>query len=360
MVPATHRPICQEPDSQAPRLPDSHMTIHFFRHTPMPDDMNERRAIYRVARILHERFAGDSDTTVTLIANIYPDPDPVLGLHHLTQLDALLLAPRFAAILEFKNYFDPIVGQSLHSNWHAVGSKGRKEVAGGAKRNPFLQVQNAKYQWGPFLTHRTGGQQPWEKMHGHVLFHPYLNSQSRIPPLGEDHLWFQVRGVDEIGELVNTTRIAGWHMSPGEMNRLAHDVLRAAPYRELHSELPVHAALLIVEEPGQDKRTVPIFCYSDFVMGRRGPAHHPLRLENRKVSRDHLLFEVGMTAIRVYDMSTKNGTFLNGEQIDSERGRLVQDGETILVGARDRGATQITVKVLAASPAGPDTATETA
>ncbi len=336
------------------------MTVQFFRHTPMPDDMNERRAIYRVARILHERFDGDKHTTITLIANIFPDPDPVLGLQQLTQLDALLLAPQFAAILEFKNYFDPIVAETLDGHWYAQGRNGRHGVTGGSRRNPFIQVQNARKLWRPFLSRRTGGQQPWELMHAHVLFHPYLNSQSRLPQLGEDHLWFQVRGIDEIGELVRTTRIAGWHMSRDQMHQLAFDVLRAAPYRELHAELPVRAALLTVEEPGQEKRTVPIFCYSDFVMGRRGPAHHPHRLENRNVSREHLLFEVGMTAIRVYDINTKNGTFLGGERIDSERGRLVQDGETLFVGAQDGRATRITVQVLAGSSAGPDTATETA
>ena len=90
--------------------------LDFFTHSPI-DNMNERRALMRAARLLHERYGRDPDNHFAFIANIEPDRDPPLRPFQLNQLDGILLGRQLIAILEFKNYFQPIIGRQLSGPW---------------------------------------------------------------------------------------------------------------------------------------------------------------------------------------------------------------------------------------------------
>ena len=189
------------------------MPVEFYIHTKMPNDMNERRAITRVARLLYERYHHSPDLYI-LIANIEPENDPLWENERLTQLDGMLLGPGFIAILEFKSYYQPIIVEQLEDTWFTAGV--RTAVQGGSSPNPFLQGRYARWRWTNYLRdncHQIMNElrqydldEAWQHLDVFLLFHPYLHPASKIPPLEEAGFWFHVHGVDDIKKLAYTTR----------------------------------------------------------------------------------------------------------------------------------------------------------
>ncbi|MCZ7674087.1 MAG: NERD domain-containing protein [Chloroflexi bacterium] len=116
-----------------------------------------------------------------------------LSAKNLPQLDALLLGPEFVAILEFKNYFAPIQANYLDGKWKAIVQNRSQVVAGGGKRNPYLQARHAKKAWQLPLKDIVANH-----LNAFILFHPYLHPDSKLPPLGQDNYWLRINGVEDI------------------------------------------------------------------------------------------------------------------------------------------------------------------
>ena len=113
------------------------MTVEFYVHTGQIEDMNERRAICRMARVL-ESVSTNLPDLYLFIANIDPDKDSQLRAQgKLTQLDGLLLGPKAIAIVDFKNYFDPIEAKNLNGRWYVRTRQRRQRVKGGSHKNPY-------------------------------------------------------------------------------------------------------------------------------------------------------------------------------------------------------------------------------
>ena len=310
------------------------MPIKFYRHGPEPTDANELRAFCHVARLLYRQY-GQADEDLILIANLQPDLDDRLAGQGLPQLDGLLLASDLVALLEFKSYFQPIRAQSKQGRWLLVGGKrGQKNLLGGSHRNPYLQVKAAKEAWADYLQQTAGGQ-PWHNLHAFVLFHPYLHPDSQLVSLEEDNYWCHISSIDQIVELVLANKAKGIQLSSGQMHRLAFATLRARPWPEIAGLLTAVVGHLYLQEPGAERPLpVTVYAFDNFTLGRR-PQTHRLTLTAPCISRDHVRVEVRETAVRIYDLGSKNGSYLNGQPVDDEQGMLLQAGDVVYLGGRD-------------------------
>jgi hypothetical protein len=68
------------------------VTVEFYIHTELVNDVKERQATLAAARVLHEKYHSSPDLYV-FIVNIDPDRDPAFA--GLTQLDGVSTRPPF-------------------------------------------------------------------------------------------------------------------------------------------------------------------------------------------------------------------------------------------------------------------------
>ncbi len=312
------------------------MSIQFFIHTPLPDDMNERRALVRAARLLYQQFAPRQDESWLLIANLDPTHDPAWQNLGLTQLDGLLLGQKAAVILECKNYYEPITAASLTSRWFA----GRQIVAAGSKNNlnPYEQVKKARSAWMRHLM----AQKPefaWDHLGVFLLFHPYLDSKSKFPLLGQDHYWLQIDSIETIVQLANNTSSPKLSFSPEALPQLAQTLFHAQPWTDMETLLVSMMGYLHIQPPGREPYSYPLYRYDEWLIGRgqesRQQATRMILLSDDRISRPHARIEVRQEAIRLYDLGSKNGTFRGNWRVEGESGVQLQPGEHIFLGSHE-------------------------
>src|ERR1700742_714053 len=87
-----------------------------------------------------------------------------------------------------------------------------------------------------------------------------------------------------------------------------------------------------------------------FTVGREGAVD--LIVRDTKVSRQHAYFQdLGDGRVALYDQNSSNGTFVNGQRIQSvtlSGGEQIQFGDTLLTTSRDGAAATAAVPVAAA------------
>lgn len=316
------------------------MTIHFYKHCDMPDDMNEKRAFFRVARLLDQLYGRSQTDRFLLIANVDPQKDGALP--RLPQLDAVLLGSRLVAFLEFKSYYDPVIGPSATDTWYTT-KRGKKDqvIHGGAAKNPYQQAQYAKGQWGEYLQSQTHLPVNWRFTQHFVLFYPFLNNQSRIHVRGIDHYWLHFDGVDEIGRLIAESGLKEIVLSLSQMEDLAHGVWRASRWYDVDRLLHRAVGHLCVQIPSQDVIRMPLNSYSEVMVGRRPSSGSHIELPYSLISGQHARLEVLGEAVRLFDVGSKNGTLLNGQSLDNERGALLVPGDVAYLGGKGIKAVQL-------------------
>ena len=253
------------------------MTVHLYAHRSNIDEMNERRAICRLTRALKSSQYGRSpDNHFLFIGNIDPSQDPKLNAQgKLTQLDGLLLGQNFIAIVDFKNYFDPIEASQLDGKWYVRSGKRRMLVKGGSKKNPYRQARNARRTLHDYLntfdpTLFDGNyDKSWDAIYAFVLFHPALHPHSQIPPLGKEGYWLRFSSVDDIAELAQSTGSREFELSQAKMEALAKNGFLAQPWGEMEELLKSEWGYLLVQEPGDATPVrIRLWHYDDFTIGR--------------------------------------------------------------------------------------------
>ncbi|MCA9957599.1 MAG: FHA domain-containing protein [Anaerolineales bacterium] len=331
------------------------MPVEFFLHTPMPDDMNERRAICRVARLLDQKFQRSSHHYF-LVGNIDPTRKPIAQQQgNMTQLDGLLLGPKFVAILEFKNYFGRIEAGSLQGPWHAVTRSGAQKVIGGARDNPYHQAVNARQVWSTYFQEASDAflkparaqalANAWEHLSVLVLFHPYLHAKSKLPAMGQADYWFYPRSLDHVLDLAYSLRSDKLQLTPDERRQLIQQGLQAEPW-ELISDL-LHQLLgyLVVKEPASKRLPVryPLYKFEDFTIGRSSTVQgHQVGNTGQSilVSSLHAQIETDQKQVRVRDLGSKNGTYVQNKKVDGN-GVILQPSQTVYLGEVSDEACQL-------------------
>ena len=277
------------------------MTVSFYLHTPLPDNLNERRALIQVTRLLYKQESA-SESPYTLIANI----DTQKNALQLPQLDALLLGPKFAAILEFKSYFDPIIGQHLTGNWFASNRKGRQQVRGGSYRNPFLQAKNARQKWQDWLS---------LPLNVFVLFYPYLHPQSKLPVELDTNYWFSAQSHNKLKTLLISTVSPDFEQNASQQHHIATNILHSKKWN-LKSLLTQIAGYLHVLEPGQLLVRYPVYPLDSFTIGRSTRVNNRVRLHSPQISAIHAHLFMQDDELHIEDLSSKNGIYINNQRQD--------------------------------------------
>ncbi len=271
---------------------------------------NETRAVFQIARLLTQAFPIGQDKPFSLICNIDPDQDPSLKTLGLPQLDALLIAPDFVAIIELKNYFDPIEGSSAKGAWNARTKKGRQRVLGGSKKNPYLQMKHMRSVWSSFLGDSLAAwpELNWRQLNGFLLFHPYLHPKSKITIPPEDDYYMQVGGVTDIARLVHTTASAQLNLNSAQAAALIGR-LNVKPWKEIYTILSIPVGFIHVVEPDKPLVRHPIHQFDEWTIGRSTTQPHHIQLSHPKISGTHAKLTALEDGLFLDDLDSRNGIF---------------------------------------------------
>lgn len=304
------------------------MTVEFYIHTELVNDVKERQATLAAARVLHEKYHSSPDLYV-FIVNIDPDRDPAFA--GLTQLDGVLLGPRFVTLLEFKNCFNPVTGADLDAPWYSHSNEGPEQLFAGKSINPFQQVSHARNVWMNYLrqtavqvlkphrlNHLRYAFEPgdaWSHLSACILFHPYLHPDSQIPPLKKAQLWCHVTGVNQLAALTYVIESNRLILSADERLNIARELFHARPW--VDNQLGLHHLLgyLYVQDDERNVVRYPLRSYEEFIIGRSNLAAsqgHRVNPQQTIVSSLHARLETDGNNVYLYDTGSKNGTFVNG------------------------------------------------
>jgi hypothetical protein len=322
------------------------MPVKFYIHTELPNDGKERLALYRTARALHNEYRHANDLYI-LIANL--DRTNNLTRTDLTQLDALLLGPRFIAILEFKNCFEPIIAADLNKPWYVDKGAEDRVMLGKRDRNPFQQVEDARRRWANFLQATASDylssrrarelENAWLHLSACILFHPYLHRRSSFPPLGEASYWCHIGGIDEIIPFTQVMRSSILDFTAAEQLALADKVFFAHPWDEMEKSFQGILGYLRVWEGEQSTGRFPVFRHDQIIIGRSSLANGPhISHKADLVSGVHALIESDNERVCVRDLDSTNGTYLDNEQLQDETTKyLSAEKKLILASSGSRG-----------------------
>lgn len=292
--------------------------------------MNERRALCRLARLLDNHYRSAEAPAVALIANISP-----ARTQQLTQLDALLLTEKNVALIDFKNYPDPIDGRSEEGYWFVRGTTER--VRGGKSINPYQQAVLAHYRWRDFFVREMYSVIPdaanrkmlnWGHLNGFVLFYPLLHPDSEILHPGDAHKWLNFAGVDDILQLLYSNR-PNLNLHAGEIAQFARDVIGAQPWPEIEQLLREFTGYLELSRVGGETVVYPLLKYDTFTIGRSRRNRVIVDSAYERVGKVHLQISTQQKSVLALDLNSRHGTFQDGELA---RKTLLRDGDSLTLG----------------------------
>ncbi|MBK8987914.1 MAG: FHA domain-containing protein [Chloroflexi bacterium] len=307
------------------------MTVELYIHTELSNDVKERQATLAAARALYDEF-HNSPELYLFIANIDPKQDPAFA--GLTQLDAVVLGPRFVTLLEFKNCFNPIIATDLETTWYSHSSEGDEPMLAGKSINPFQQVRYARNVWKNYLRQGAANvlkpsrlnhlryafeqSDAWSHLSACILIYPGLHPDSQLSPLKKAQLWCHIDSVSQLGKLSYIIESQRLILTAEERLVMTRTLFHARPWMD--NRLGLHDLLgyLHVQEVGKEAVRYPIHSYQEFTIGRQTiPAGkgHRVQPQQTIVSSRHTRLETDGNKVYVYDTDSKNGTFVNGRQI---------------------------------------------
>ncbi len=318
------------------------MSVKYYLHTQLPDDSNEWRAVSRLARIIQRHFSRDSEP-YSLIFNIDPKEKIINGDgKKLTQLDALLIGPKRAVMIDFKNCFGPIRAETLEGPWYA----GDHLLFSGRANNPYLQVQYARYVWTNYLVEKCANyfsekrkdwQERWEYLSSFVVFVPYLHPDSSLTPLLSTHKWLTVCGLNDISDQIFRTRFPSFVLTPKMVDDIVENVLGAEPWTALARVRDEQMGSLHLVEPDRPLIRVPLYRYDEVSIGRSTTQLVKIDNRFRRVSGAHASLEVQDGQVKLIDVGSKNGTYVrvNGSYVKVPPDYILAEDEWALLGTKN-------------------------
>ncbi|MCA9920276.1 MAG: FHA domain-containing protein [Anaerolineales bacterium] len=318
------------------------MSVSFYLHTPLPDDSNEWPAVARLTRLMKRHFTHDAKH-YDLIFNIQPNANiRNADGKKLTQLDALLIAPKFVSIIELKRCFKPIHAESLGAPWLAGADE--FQLKGGNAENPFLQVQYARQVWATYLAEKCAFRfsdvklYEWKKRWAHLsvflLLFPFLHPDSSLPPLETASKWLAIRGINDLGTLVFHTHSPNFDFPPDVTETLVTKIFNAQPWPELDTVQDEQIGSLFIYEPSRPLIRMPLYKYDDISIGRSSSQQVRIHSQFRRISKAHARIEVQNGQVRLFDVGSTNGTFVGSKRLADEDGYLLGVSEKALLGTK--------------------------
>jgi serine/threonine-protein kinase len=110
-------------------------------------------------------------------------------------------------------------------------------------------------------------------------------------------------------------------------------LLRLAPQKAAAADKPLAELALEVVEGPQQGQIFTLKGHDTFLVGRSPRAHLRLPEDDRHFSRVHFLIEVNPPLCRITDLGSRNGTFVNGERVQTaylHHGDQIRAGHTVL------------------------------
>lgn len=325
------------------------MSVTYYLHTPLPDGSNEWRAVSRLARLIHRHFGREPDP-YALVFNIDPQ-EKIINADgkKLTQLDALLIGPHRAIAFEFKNCYESIRAESLDDPWYS----GDHVLFSGGAKNPYLQVQFARYVWLNYLVEkcaryfkesRSEWRKRWDHLSNFVVFAPYLHPDSSLTPLLSAYKWLTVCGLNDVSENVFRTRFPDFALPSETVKAIVENVLRASVWEDLARVRDEQIGNLELFEPNRTLIRVPLYRYDEVSIGRS--TTQLVKVDNRflRVSGAHASLEVQDGRVKLVDVGSKNGTYVrvNGRYIKVPPDYALAENEWALLGSSNlQGAVRI-------------------
>ncbi len=321
------------------------MSVKYYLHTPLPDDSNEWPAVSRLSRKM-ERHFGRTQDLYTLIFNIEPNEQIITAEgKKLTQLDALLIGPKFAAIVELKNCFEPIRAEALNAPWFA-GSR-EFQLKGGSADNPFMQVQYARHVWSSYLAEKCAycfpgfqlneWQNRWEHLGVFLLIVPYLHPDSSLPPLEKANGWLKVGSVGDVADFAFHTHSDRLGLAPDTVQTVLTDILGAKPWQQLERIRDEQVGSLFIYEPDRPLIRIPLYRFDDISIGRSTTQLVRIHSQYRRISGAHARLEVQNGEVKLLDVGSKNGTYVsvNGRFVNVPPDYALSENEWALLGTRN-------------------------
>lgn len=309
------------------------MPIRFYIHTPV-EDMNERRALCRIARLLHEQYASTAMPAVAVIANVNPPREA-----YMTQVDCVIISEQCVALVDFKNYPAPFDGAHEHRPWFIRGTDVmvRGGSTGGVTSNPFQQARRAHRRWIEFFADhamtivQSGQRINWGHLNGFVLFHPFLNPDSTLPQHGNWQKWLSFASVDDVVDLLFSSK-SSIRLTENEVWRFAEQAFEAYVWHDIESLLRDHVGYLTVAQPDDGAVAFPLWRYDELSLGRS--RHNRIRVAPPfvRVSGTHLLLSTTGHSLTITDISDGNRTFVNGALIEPHVPHAIKDRDEIVCG----------------------------
>ena len=322
--------------------------IKFYIHTPI-DDLNERRALVHMGRML-KQLLDSREETYYLVANINPDGIEAWKDRILPQLDGMLIGPDGVSLIEIKACPDPFDGSDLKGAWRLIirGKQLGRPLYSGNSANPYQQARFARYQWmneifAPSASIIQDAERAtplnWGQLSACILFAPYLNAKSKVPHFGRDDRWLTMTGLDRINDFVFAAR-SDLKLSPTERKRLVEDVLNAEEWVGLDEVIDHRLGYLHYEtEKGSQTSVVDVLRHDEITIGRSrdNTIQIPDIKEFRHVSRKHIRIETGRDSVRLVDLGARHSTLVNGQVVPPKSTVLLHGGEEILIGGQADG-----------------------
>ena len=299
----------------------------------MPGDANERRAFCHIARLLQQRY-GRTNLNYYLIANIEPRADKRLPENRLTQLDAFLLGPRVAAIIDFKSCYEPFSGESLEGEWFSPSGYA---LPGGSFINPYQQAKNAREKWTTYFTQKSNllfdlpplaiktWRDAWQKLNTFVLLHPLLHPDATLPVnlLEKDHYWFHLKSIDSILELAFSCVSDEFVLTPAQQEQIIQHAIFAKDWTDMSEVLHNPVGALVVKEPNNPMVKYEVYHDDIFTVGRSHNQRIRVSRELKQVSKYHARIEVVQGKLIITDAGSLNGMYINETK--------VADGEAVVM-----------------------------
>lgn len=183
---------------------------------------------------------GASDEFCCLALNVHCNGE---------DLDGLILKRNAVIVVEFKECGSPVNG-GINGEWIIGGSGGG--VLNEGRRNPFQQMRayrfavmnHMKDRANKFMYEQKASQTSFEHVTGIICLSPSIHPESRIDVDFEQHRWFHIASMQDIGESIRSIRSPRISLTLDESMKYIVTVLRCQPCQHTGSTTVVEYAVL--------------------------------------------------------------------------------------------------------------------
>ena len=259
------------------------------------------------------------------------------------QLDAVLFTSHAVSVIDFKDTLGPITGNENDPWMRPDGA-----VKAGSFVNPYKQLFAARRTLSSYFEDKAveifddGGsrftQLDYRQVSAALLFTP-VKPEMKLDLPRTSRSWLVITGLD-----VAASDLAGLHsrltLRHGEIKRLIEEHWDYKHWSELETVLPDRAVGALWHiDPDGTRRSWPIT--RAMMIGRGSQCDLQFPNDIDAVSRTHAQLLVAGDSVALYDLESKNGTYLDGARLTPGQPSVLQFGQLITLGGPPSAPTAV-------------------